>query len=272
MKDKNWLKILLPVALFLLLGMIVISSQNTKTNIDSNIIKNILSNESVENITEKEIIPIEKLSFSEIDETDIEIDIKETKDILVDIFPSNADVTGMRFNSSNSQIASFSKDILKSSGSTLYGKLQPVAEGQCEIFVESNSVKSDIIKVTVIDKERIENERKAQEEQAQKEAQEKAEREAQEQAEREAREKQAQKEAEEKARQEAQKKAQKQSQSQKSDTSSTQSSTNNSRTVYITPTGKRYHLSPTCGGKNSSATTLSHALSIGLTPCKKCAQ
>ena len=268
MKDKKWL-IILPIALFLFIGIAVASSQNTKTNIDSNIIKNILANEVVENITEKEILPIEKLSFSE---TDIEIDIKETKDILVNILPSNADVTEMKFNSSNAQIANFSKDILKSTGSTLYGKLQPVAEGQCEIFVESNNVKSDIIKVTVIDKERIENERKAQEEQAQKEAQEKAEREAQEQAEREAREKQAQKEAEEKAKQEAQEKAQKQSQSQKSNASSSQSSTNNSRTVYITPTGKRYHLSPTCGGKNSSATTLSHALSIGLTPCKKCAQ
>lgn len=260
MKDKKWL-IILPIALFLFIGIAVASSQNTKTNIDSNIIKNILANEVVENITEKEIVPIEKLSFSE---TDIEIDIKEAKDILVSILPSNADVTGIKFNSSNTQIANFSKDILKSTGSTLYGKLQPVAEGQCEIFVESNNVKSDIIKVTVIDKERIENERKAQEEQAQKEAQERAEREA--------REKQAQKEAEEKAQKEAQEKAQKQSQSQKSNASSSQSSTNNSRTVYITPTGKRYHLSPTCGGKNSSATTLSHALSIGLTPCKKCAQ
>ena len=54
--------------------------------------------------------------------------------------------------------------------------------------------------------------------------------------------------------------------------SSTSSSTQNSQTVYVTPTGKRYHLSPTCGGKNSTATTLSNAKSMGLTPCKKCAQ
>ena len=37
---------------------------------------------------------------------------------------------------------------------------------------------------------------------------------------------------------------------------------------YRTPTGKRYHLDPNCGGKNSYRTT---NLS-GLTPCKKCAQ
>ncbi|MDO5479245.1 MAG: hypothetical protein Q4G23_08800 [Clostridia bacterium] len=47
--------------------------------------------------------------------------------------------------------------------------------------------------------------------------------------------------------------------------------TYSSGTVYVTPTGKRYHLSPTCGGKNSKASTLDAALQRGLTPCKKCA-
>lgn len=37
---------------------------------------------------------------------------------------------------------------------------------------------------------------------------------------------------------------------------------------YRTPTGKRYHLSPTCGGKNSYKTTNI----TGLTPCAKCAR
>ncbi len=46
----------------------------------------------------------------------------------------------------------------------------------------------------------------------------------------------------------------------------------NDGTVYITPTGKRYHLSPTCGGKNSTPTTLEEALDAGLTPCGKCAK
>ncbi|MFP3155817.1 Ig-like domain-containing protein [Lachnospiraceae bacterium ZAX-1] len=51
------------------------------------------------------------------------------------------------------------------------------------------------------------------------------------------------------------------------------SDTNNdvSRTVYVTPTGKRYHFSPTCGGKNSRESTLNYAVNtLGLTPCKKC--
>lgn len=42
-------------------------------------------------------------------------------------------------------------------------------------------------------------------------------------------------------------------------------------TVYITPTGKRYHLLSSCAGKNARSTTLSDALSRGLTPCQKCA-
>ena len=50
------------------------------------------------------------------------------------------------------------------------------------------------------------------------------------------------------------------------------SSEDNSRTVYKTPTGKRYHFDPDCGGKNSTATTLNKAERIGLTPCAKCAQ
>lgn len=44
-----------------------------------------------------------------------------------------------------------------------------------------------------------------------------------------------------------------------------------SQTVYITPTGKRWHLKPGCGGKNSFPTTLEKAKEKALTPCKKCA-
>lgn len=47
--------------------------------------------------------------------------------------------------------------------------------------------------------------------------------------------------------------------------------TSDSRSVYITPTGKRYHYSATCGGKNSYETDLENAKNQGLTPCKKCA-
>lgn len=43
------------------------------------------------------------------------------------------------------------------------------------------------------------------------------------------------------------------------------------KTVYITPTGKRYHYLKSCGGKNAYAVTIDAAKARGLTPCKKCA-
>lgn len=41
--------------------------------------------------------------------------------------------------------------------------------------------------------------------------------------------------------------------------------------VYITPTGSKYHSIPKCGNtKSSQKVSLSYALSLGLTACKKC--
>lgn len=42
------------------------------------------------------------------------------------------------------------------------------------------------------------------------------------------------------------------------------------RTVYITKTGKRYHYDDSCNGGTYIASTLSEAISRGLTPCQKC--
>lgn len=51
----------------------------------------------------------------------------------------------------------------------------------------------------------------------------------------------------------------------------TDTSNNVQNIVYITPTGKRYHNLSSCAGKNAIETTLSSAISKGLTPCQKCA-
>lgn len=45
----------------------------------------------------------------------------------------------------------------------------------------------------------------------------------------------------------------------------------NSRTVYVTPSGEKYHFSKSCAGKNASERTLNEAKDI-YDPCKKCAQ
>ena len=45
----------------------------------------------------------------------------------------------------------------------------------------------------------------------------------------------------------------------------------NGKAVYRTPSGKRYHFDPDCGGKNSYEVSLDDAKAHGLTPCEKCA-
>ena len=45
-----------------------------------------------------------------------------------------------------------------------------------------------------------------------------------------------------------------------------------SPTVYITPTGKRYHYSDSCNGGTYIPSTLDEALARGLTPCQKCVE
>ncbi len=49
---------------------------------------------------------------------------------------------------------------------------------------------------------------------------------------------------------------------------------NNSQTVYITKTGRRYHSTKRCSGLNNANeiydSTLSEAQGLGLTPCSKC--
>lgn len=42
-------------------------------------------------------------------------------------------------------------------------------------------------------------------------------------------------------------------------------------TVYKTPTGERYHLSPDCAGVNRIECSVEDAAATGLTPCKRCA-
>lgn len=48
------------------------------------------------------------------------------------------------------------------------------------------------------------------------------------------------------------------------------SSKSNSKTIYVTETGKKYHYDSTCNGGTYYKSTLEDAKDRGLTPCKKC--
>lgn len=120
------------------------------------------------------------------------------------------------------------------------------------LWERTGEIESNRVTIKVIDKDRIEKEQEEQE-----------------RIEREKLEK-------EKAEQKKNEKQQKTNTPNNNNTSSTTSSINRNNTygkqVFRTPTGKRYHFDPDCGGKNSYQTTLEAAKSAGLTPCKKCAQ
>lgn len=271
LKNNKIIQIIIPMIFLAILGMNFQKETNNNGYNNYNSYSN-YSNYKNELYTNTEIEKIINIESIKLDEDNIEIDIKETRDVLLKINPINADTTELKFNTTNSQIVEFYKNIEKSNEKFIYATIQPVTEGEVEVYVTSNGIESNSIKITIVDKERIENEKRMAEEKAQKEAEEMAAAEQRrKEMEKAAEEEQARKKAEEAAKQ------QQQQQVSTPVKTPTQQSTNsqninNSRTVYITPTGKRYHYLSTCGGKNSRATTLSEAISRGLTPCQKCAQ
>lgn len=232
------IQIILPIALIILFA---ISLPKTTTQTNSNL------NITEENDIKEEIIQVSTLIFNE---SSIEADIKDTKDITLEIMPENAKKEDLELCSTNTEIALIEKSEDENDDNNKINLIiKPVAEGNCDVFVKSsNGIESNKVTIKIIDNERIQKEA---EEQAQKEAEQK-------------------KIEDEKAKQEE---SSKKSQSTTTTQSSSQSSTTDtSRTVYRTPTGKRYHYDPDCGGKNSYSTTLDSAKSAGLTPCQKCAK
>ena len=236
----KYIQIILPIILIFLFGMVAPKS-TTDTNSNINI-----SETSTNIVQEEKKIEISELKFNE---SEMEIDIKENKEIVLEILPNNTNTENLELCSSNSQIAILEKSDVKDNENKITLKIKPVAEGSCEIYAKStNGIESNKIVLKIVDNERIEKEKKEAEEQAKKEA-------------------------EEKAKKQTQSTTNANSQTTTSH-QSTQSNSNNThgKSVYRTPSGKKYHFDPDCGGKNSYQITLEDAKSLGLTPCKKCAQ
>lgn len=204
------------------------------------------------------------------EETELQLDINENKDLTLEIGPENADTQDLQYCTSNEEVAKLEKAEETSEENKINLKLIPASEGECEVFAKtSKGVESNKIQVKIIDNERI-----LAEEKARQEAEEKAQQEAQEQARKAAEEEQARAKAEQekkKAAEEAKKTTSASSSGNKSSSSSKNNNNSHGRQVYRTPHGKRYHFDPDCGGKNSYQITMGAAISAGLTPCKKCA-
>lgn len=196
-----------------------------------------------------------------------QVDVTETCEVLFSYDSPQASADGISCTSSDESIALTS--IKSAENGVVNCVITPVKAGNVEIVCQSGEVSSAPVDVTVSDRAAEEAARLA-EEQAKKEAEEKAAKEA------------AEKAAAEQAAKQAQASQSSSSGSQSSgggqvvsggSSSGSSSSVSGSRstgdTVYITPTGKRYHRSSTCGGKNSYAVDISEVGSR--TPCKKCA-
>lgn len=283
-KSSKFVKIALPLV-FLALSVVFILKNNVEpvSSEASETVSSTVQDAAVEEPTEEdkedEKPEVTDLHF---DETELQLDVNESKNLVLKVSPENAGTEDLEYCTSNEEVASLEKADENSEGNSINLKLTPVAEGECEIFAKtSKEIESNKVSVKVVDNERILAEEKAkqEEEKSRQEAEIKAKEEAEKQAAKAAEEQQIRVQAEEKKEQavEKTKKVSSSSSTSKKGTKSSSSaksnkSTNNSngKQIYRTPKGKRYHFDPDCGGKNSYSTTLDEALSAGLTPCKKC--
>ena len=160
-----------------------------------------------------------------------EMDINDEQDITFSITPDEASAVDLSFETSNDAVITFS-------GDSDSGKISSHKEGEAYIYiVADNGVKSQKIKITVVDKEKI---KKAKEEAAKKKAEEER----------------LKKLEEKREKEEAQ-------QNQKQEVPQTY--------VYIPQTGSKYHNTPNCSNMNNpSQVTLEEALNMGFQPCKRC--
>ena len=266
------IQVFLPI--FLIVLSIIATPSSTKETSNNNTEENTIND--VNEIQENPKIEITKLYFTE---SNIELDVNETKDILLEIEPTNADISSLEFCTSDNKVATIENHNLENLENKIAVKINPISEGTCEVYVKTdNNIESNKVTIKIIDNERIEQEKIAKEEQQQKEAEEQAKKVAEEQA----------KEVNTNSPSKQSSTSSKSSKKKSTSSSSSQTTTNNAKksssssssnsnnthgkVIYRTPYGKKYHFDPDCGGKNSYQVTLDAAKSAGLTPCQKCAQ
>lgn len=270
-KFGRYVKIAVPLV-FLVLFVVVIPKDSPAPAPAGDVASVSSAEESADEPLDAEEAEEEKPEITSLhfEETELQLDINENKDLTLEIGPENADTQDLQYCTSNEEVAKLEKAEETSGENKINLKLIPASEGECEVFAKtSKGVESNKIQVKIIDNERI-----LAEEKARQEAEEKAQQEAQEQARKAAEEEQARAKAEQekkKAAEEAKKTTSASSSGNKSSSSSKNNNNSHGRQVYRTPHGKRYHFDPDCGGKNSYQITMGAAISAGLTPCKKCA-
>lgn len=192
-KFGRYVKIAVPLV-FLVLFVVVIPKDSPAPAPAGDVAPVSSAEESADEPLDAEEAEEEKPEITSLhfEETELQLDINENKDLTLEIGPENADTQDLQYCTSNEEVAKLEKAEETSGENKINLKLIPASEGECEVFAKtSKGVESNKIQVKIIDNERI-----LAEEKARQEAEEKAQQEAQEQARKAAEEEQARAKAE----------------------------------------------------------------------------
>ena len=184
-----------------------------------------------------------------------QLEVPEPREIVFEYTPAESSPESVTCASSDSTVASV--EVTSAGNGEITCLVTPLAAGDVTITCSSNTATAPAIDMKVTDPAAEEAARLAAEQAAKEEAERKA-----------AEEAAAQAEAQRKAAEEAAA-AQAAAEQQAAEEAAADKAT--SRTVYITPTGARYHYSAKCAGDNAIETTLDQAQAQGYTPCGRCA-
>ena len=189
-----------------------------------------------------------------------QLEVPEPREIVFEYTPAESSPESVTCTSSDSSVASV--EVTEAGGGKITCLVTPLAAGDVTITCEASTASAPALAMSVSDPAAEEAARLAAEQAAREEAERKA-----------AEEAAAQAEAERKAAEEAAAAQAAAEQQAAEEAAAAQAAVeqeqSTGQTVYITPSGERWHRSPTCGGKNSYPVDISDV--GGRTPCKKCA-
>ena len=147
----KYIQIILPISLLMITILCIVKNNPIEdTSVE---IKTTTSAENQE-------IEIDKLQFTQ---SNLELDVKETKNIILEIFPENAVMRSMDYQITDEKIATVEKTDSSNESNKLVLSIKPLAKGECELFVKSeNGVESNKVTIKVTDEEKAKAEHEAQ--------------------------------------------------------------------------------------------------------------
>lgn len=118
------------------------------------------------------VVPIESITFGELSSKTM--DLNDTQEVSISVQPENASISSLEFCSSDESVLKFEKENID--GNTVTGKITPVGEGSAKIYATTSdgSISTKEMTIKIVDRARIEAEKKEAEEKAKQEEEKKA--------------------------------------------------------------------------------------------------